>query len=141
MIHLVGIVFSPIFQRMPGFLWTCVEASPSPMSIAFLDLEIFVVNDKFQARTYQKAMNLYLYNLHTSAHPPGTMKSLIFGQLKRYHAQNSRVDDFLHIRRLFFDRLRARGYPARLLQSIFRKFDATLSASLLHNTAPTSSSR
>jgi hypothetical protein len=129
--------FMANFQRIPGIHWTCVAASPSPMSITFLDLEIFVINDRFQTRTFQKSLNLYLYNLHTSAHPPGTIKSLIFGQLRRYYKQNSLVDDFLHIRKLFYERLRARGYPVRLLQGIFRKFDAPLATSSSYVTSGT----
>ena len=43
-------------------------------------------------------MNLYLYLCPSSAHPPGVLKGLIFGSLRRYWRQNSDIKDYKHIR-------------------------------------------
>ena len=46
------------------------EMEERTTSVNFLDLTIYINKDrKFETRTYQKAMNLYLYLLPTSAHP------------------------------------------------------------------------
>jgi hypothetical protein len=39
-------------------------------------------------------MNLYLYLPPNSAHPPGVLRSTVYGCLRRYWFQNSRVADF-----------------------------------------------
>jgi hypothetical protein len=50
----------------------------------FLDLEITMgFKGQLSFRTYQKELNLHLYIPAASAHPPGTLKGTIFGNLQR----------------------------------------------------------
>ena len=74
----------------------------------FLDLTISFKNGRFTFKTFQKAMNLYLYIPSHSAHPPGLLKSLIYGLVLTYHRQNTFKADLLHYTRLLYDRLLAR---------------------------------
>ena len=88
--------------------------------VNFLDITIRINElNRIETRTYQKPMNLYLYITDNSAHPPGVMKGMIFGELKRYHRQNTRREDYLEMVRLLFLRLRARGWRADLLREWF----------------------
>ena len=88
----------------------------------FLDLTITIDNEgHITTKTFQKKMNLYLYLPHHSAHPPGMLRSLLIGCLRRYWLQNSDFDDFTHISREFFTRLLDRGYDRpTLLQQYYK---------------------
>jgi hypothetical protein len=46
-------------------------------------------------KTYEKPTNLFLYIPPTSAHSPGVLKRIIFGNVHRYWYQNSNIDDNL----------------------------------------------
>jgi hypothetical protein len=58
------------------------ETSKLSSSAVFLDLEISLDPDSRRLTTrtywYQKSMNLFLYIPHTSAHPPGVLKSIVW---------------------------------------------------------------
>lgn len=73
-------------------------------------------------------MNLFLYIPSHSAHPPGVIKSLIFGLLSTYHKQNTLPNDFIHFSSLLFNRLLARGHQRDTIKPIFmeaaKKLDA-----------------
>jgi hypothetical protein len=93
------------------------EIEDRSKEVNFLDITIKINElNRIETRTYQKPMNLYLYLTASSAHPKGVMKGMIYGELKRYHRQNSRREDYLEIVRLLFVRLRARGWDAELLK-------------------------
>ena len=64
-------------------------------------------------------MNLYLYIPPHSAHPPGTIKGMVYGLLRRYYEQNSLREDFLNIMSLLFRRLVERGWDPKFLQDLF----------------------
>ena len=73
--------------------WTSTKLSKS---VDFLDLTITIApNGYITTRTFQKKMNLFLYIPSNSAHPPGLLKSLIFGLLLTYFNQNKDTNDFL----------------------------------------------
>ena len=75
-------------------------------------------------------MNLYLYIPSHSAHPPGLLKSLIFGLISTYHRQNTFHSDFLHYSRLLYDRLLAKGHTAKNIKPIFITAAERLGATL-----------
>ena len=102
--------------------WTIEERS---REVNFLDLTIKINGcNQIETRTYQKPMNLYLYLHNASAHPPGVMKGVMFGEVKRYKMQNTRRTDFLKMLRLLFIRMRARGHdPAFLKKCIIEACD------------------
>jgi len=96
--------------------WTCEDPTNE---VVYLDLVINLNNGKFKFKTFQKALNLYLYIPPHSAHPPGVQKSLIFGCIQKYWKQNSNIKDFVSIIRLFYHRLQARGYDEDILKQLF----------------------
>ena len=88
----------------------------------FLDLTITLRWDGgFDTKTYQKAMNLYLYRMPTSAQPPHIHYGLIYGSLHRYYWQNTNKKDFLKLVNLLAKRLFARGHSFDTLQKHFNK--------------------
>ena len=88
--------------------------------VDFLDITISVdVNGNLWTKTFQKPMNLFLYIPPHSAHPPGLMKSLIYGLLKTYYLQNSRSSDFLNMVKLLFLRLQHRGHKSADIRPLF----------------------
>ena len=71
------------------------EFEPLTTKTTFLDLTITLllkhtshrsIDDFYsiQFQTFQKPMNLYLYIPPHSAHPPGTIRSLVYNQLRKY---------------------------------------------------------
>jgi hypothetical protein len=89
--------------------WDIRNQRPSN-SVDFLDLTLTIEGSRVTSRTYQKHMNLYLYLPPTSAHPPGVIKGMVFGLIRRFHAQNTHRSDYLHMVRLLYRRLIQRGW-------------------------------
>ena len=97
----------------------------------FLDLAIhkgkrFHEASVFDLRVHQKAMNLYLYIPWTSFHTDAAKKSFIHTELMRYVRNSSDREDYLRLKRVFYGRLRERGYPQSFLRPLFT--DAVLYA-------------
>ena len=98
------------------------ETSPLSDSVNFLDLTISIgSNGQLKYSTHQKPYNLHLYVPNHSAHPKGTVKSLVIGSIERYWRQNSRREDYQKIVALLFQRLLARGFEYEKLVSIFKE--------------------
>jgi hypothetical protein len=96
----------------------------------FLDLTISINSDgTITTKTYQKPTNLHLYIPPNSAHPPGILKSIIYGNLQRYWLQNTNIIDFMEIAKQFTERLITRRYDKEKITNLFheaaRKLDGT----------------
>jgi len=86
----------------------------------FLDLTVSINNDgTLYTKTFQKPTNLHLYIPPNSAHPPGVLKSIIYGNLRRYWLQNTKITDFIEITQQFAERLSARGYDRNTIIELF----------------------
>jgi thiamine kinase-like enzyme len=98
-------------------------------------------NNKIEISTFQKEMNLHLYNPPSSAHPPSCLKGLITGELFRYKKQNNN-EDFMKITTSFLERMAARGHKIENLTPLFHEAAATIDKKLftsyLKNTEPSS---
>ena len=96
------------------------EFSTLQTTADFLDVHLEIQNLRITTCMHEKALNLYLYLPPHSAHPPGVLKSLIFGRLRQIHILCGEQEDknkFIH---LLFQRLLVRGYSADTLNPIFR---------------------
>ena len=95
--------------------------TPLSNKTTFLDLTISYSPTKKQLtfKTFQKPENLYLYITPNSSHPPGILKSLIFGLLRKYKIQNSHESDFRQMTSKLFTRLLSRGHTQESLTPIF----------------------
>ena len=97
--------------------WDVVERS---RKVDFLDLTISINADRrIETRTFQKAMNLYLYLPATSAHPPSVIRGMIYGLLQTYYEQNTHREHYLETTVLLYKRLLARGWESALLKRLF----------------------
>ena len=63
--------------------------------LVFMDLTV-TINDKncLEFKTFRKDMALNLYLPPNSAHPPDTIRSLIFGRVRSYFLHNTHREDF-----------------------------------------------
>ena len=95
--------------------------SPLTHKTTFLDLTISYSSTKKQLtfQTFQKPDNLYLYLTPNSSHPPGVLKSMIFGLLRKYKIQNSHESDFRQMISKLYTRLLSRGHKHETLIPIF----------------------
>ena len=96
--------------------WT---ADPPSNSVNFLDLTLSISNGTIASKTYVKDHNLHLYLPPTSAHAPGVLKSLIFGNLQRYWKQNTSATDYTKMALDFRHHLLARGHSPEVIDNIF----------------------
>jgi hypothetical protein len=91
---------------------------------AFLDLRIhkgerFEASGIFDLAVHQKKMNLYLYIPYNSFHTDAMKRGFIQTELMRYIRNSSNVKDYSRLKQVFYERLRARGYPAEFLRPLF----------------------
>lgn len=100
------------------------EFTVSSQAVGFLDLYIFR-GERFQRdgrldiRVHQKSMNLYLYIPFHSFHTDAAKRSWIVGELRRYIINSSEYSDYCKMKKIFYQRLRDRGYPNSFLQPLF----------------------
>jgi hypothetical protein len=85
---------------------------------------------RITTKTFQKAMNLFLYIPPFSSHPKSVITSLIFGQLRRFWLQNSLREDYVQCASAFFNHLIARGHDSITIQELFRLSAARLDQKL-----------
>jgi len=117
--------------------WTIEEPSTHT---TFLDLNIDINGSSITFSTFQKPLNLYLYLPPLSAHPPGCLKGLIIGELKRYWLQNT-TENFEDLVSKFLKRLVARGHPIEKLSPIFNQAALILDGTSKRNSDSTNNDR
>jgi hypothetical protein len=61
------------------------------------------------------------------AHPPGVLKSIIYGNLQSYWKQNMQQHDFIHVAGQFANHLVARGRNPDHIRELFLEVALTLS--------------
>ena len=110
--------FQDDFNDWHGLEWEFVGPNDT---VDFMDITMKIVNGKIDFTLFEKALNLYLYIPPKSAHPPGVLTGLISGNILRIHQLCSRDDDINDRLRIFFRRLRHRGYSSEALLPIFQK--------------------
>ena len=88
----------------------------------FLDLTVKIdkTNGKFATTTFQKACNLFPYIPAHSSHPPGQIKSLVFGLLQTYWQQNTIKQDYITMVNALYKRLTVRGYDDQNILHVFK---------------------
>jgi len=92
--------------------------------VDFLDLTIFK-GERFHSsghldyKVFQKTRSKFLYLPFNSAHPRANKVAFVRGELLRYRRNCTNTRDFEHCCRLFYERLRVRGFPAAFLKPIF----------------------
>jgi hypothetical protein len=85
----------------------------------FLELNLSLLDGIILTRLFEKALNLYLYLPPHSAHPPGVLKGLIFGQIFQIYCLTMKSSDRIKLVQALFRRLCARGYSADWLRPMF----------------------
>ena len=90
----------------------------------FLDVRLwfgnlFATTGKLDVATHQKPINRYLYLPYYTAHPKHVLTGFIRGEFRRYLIRSSDVADYIDILIAFYNRLRARAYPADFLRPLF----------------------
>lgn len=98
-------------------------ANVSTTEAEFLDTVVFKgtrfrTTGTFDLRVHQKITNRYLYIPSNSFHTISTQRGWIRGELIRYIRGHSSRDDYIALKRTFFERLRARGHHPRFLCDI-----------------------
>ncbi len=110
--------FKADVDNFDGLRWDFVGPTTS---INFMDITMTVESGKLTFTMYEKDLNLYLYIPPTSAHPPGNITGLIFGNILRIFQLCSCPNDIKTRMRVFFRRLRNCNYPPEVLIPLFEK--------------------
>jgi len=111
--------FLSAIHRIPNIKWTVnqiIQNGETP----FLDINIIKSDDYIYTKSFEKSLNLYLYTIKKSAHPPGIFKGIIIGLIKKLYTLNSNFKDFKYFVNLLYIRLRKRGYSPFFLDKIFK---------------------
>ena len=96
------------------------KTEPPSRKVTFLDLTVAVNSSgTISTSTFQKPMNLHLFVPAHSAHPAGSVKGLVFSQLRRFWLQNTHLEDFTTRTADFFSQLQKRGHDSNVLQALF----------------------
>ncbi|XP_059072297.1 uncharacterized protein LOC131873359, partial [Cryptomeria japonica] len=98
----------------------------SSTSAVILDINFykgpkFLSTGILSSQCHQKKLNAYQYILYKSWHPSHQKKAFVISELRRYLLRESEPSGFVRLKRLLFQRLRARGYPRRFLVHCFNK--------------------
>lgn len=102
-----------------------LEFQDSDNEAIFLDLNVykgerFFSSSILDTKIHQKQLNNYLYIPFSSFHPVATKKGFIASELRRYIRNTSSLSEYIAIKKEFWSRLRARGYPPTFLTDIFK---------------------
>jgi hypothetical protein len=90
--------------------------------LIFMDMMIRIINNKLITTIYYaKPLALYQYTPPNSCHPPGSLTSLIYGQILRIYQLCSLSEDVDKELSLFYKRLLNRGYLTPKLIPLFKK--------------------
>lgn len=111
-----------------GLKWTF---TPRAQSVDFMDMTIYIQNNRIVTDLFEKEMALYLYIPPHSAHPPGVLTGLVMGQILRIFSLCSRIEDVQRHIKNFHDRLIRRGYSHTDLMPLFEKAAKNAEAYLL----------
>jgi hypothetical protein len=103
------------------------EVDPPAREVNFLDLTLTIEPDgRITTRTFIKPMNLQLYIPPQSAHSPGVLKSIIFGNVFRFWGQNTNQQHYIATTKDFYQALLNRGYRPEVLTPIFQSAAAKI---------------
>jgi hypothetical protein len=91
--------------------WTSLEKHCS-----FLDLNIFIKNNKLHTNVHQKQLNTYAYLPYNSYHTKAQKRGFIKGEAVRYARICTSQTDFKLMIKLFTLRLQRRGYPLSFIR-------------------------
>ena len=83
--------------------------------VEFLDLEIFVENERLETNLFIKPSNLQLYLDFFSNHPEPCKQGVVYGQALRIVEICSKVDDWDHHLENLKSKLQKRNYPEKLI--------------------------
>ena len=105
--------------------------------VDYLNLTIIAnpPHQRLSHRTFAKPFNKFYYLAFSSAHPAHTKKAFIKGLIIALIINSSCFKFYLEDLSLCYDRLRARGYPASLLDPIFTDVSYTSRETRLAPTA------
>ena len=93
--------------------------------VNFLDISISIGKDFHETHLlttniFQKPLNKYQYLPFTSYYPLHQKRFFIKSELTRYILRESSLEGYITMKRLFYKRPRARGYPPSFLKDCFR---------------------
>lgn len=97
------------------------EVDKPAREVNFLDLTLTIQPDgSLASRSFIKPLNLQLYIPPQSAHSPGVLKSIIYGNVLRFWKQNTHQDNYTATVKDFYQALLNRGYRSTVLTPIFQ---------------------
>lgn len=95
----------------------------STTSAVFLDLDIRRNEERIDYQVYSKPSAMFLYAPFVSFHPLHVKKGWIVTELLRFVRLSSTFEAFYQSRASFYTHLRARGYPAKFLNTLLPRID------------------
>ena len=110
--------FKSLMQDYYGLKWIFEERSDT---VNYMDMAISIRKDRIVTLLYEKAMNLYLYILPHSAHPPWVLTGLVAGNILHIYSLWSDKDYINHCMKELYVSLLVCAYQCDLLIPAFTK--------------------
>ena len=101
-----------------GLTWDVNDRSKS---VNFMDLTIFMNNNHLSTTLFEKKQNPYSYIPPHSAHPPGVLTGLVYGNVHRIYTLCSETTEQKRLLSQFYQRLLLRGYKPSMIDPLFTK--------------------
>jgi hypothetical protein len=115
--------YNAIREIFEGFQSKCDSIQLDAISIdhsgIFLDIKLKLENGTIITQVYQKPTHKYTYIPPTSEHNAKIFKGFIQSELRRYTILTTKLEDYVNIKGLFYQRLLQRGYKMSYLAHIF----------------------
>ena len=108
-------------NRIPGIKFTLKS---SMHGTEFLDLFIYLKNNKLHTRTYSKPCDDHAFLVPSSCHPSHTLRNIPYNTALRIYKNTSELAEYHKSKADYTDFLKARGYRIDIITEAFRKVES-----------------
>ena len=108
-------------NRIPGIKFTLKS---SMHGTEFLDLSIYLKNNKLHTRTYSKPCDDHAFLVPSSCHPSHTLRNIPYSTALRIYKNTCELAEYHKSKADYTDFLKARGYSIDVITEAFRKVES-----------------
>ena len=90
----------------------------------FLDLFIYLKNNKLHTKTYSKPCDNHAFLVPSSCHPSHTLRNIPYNTALRIYKNTSELAEYHKCKADYTDFVKARGYSIDIITEAFRKVES-----------------
>ena len=116
--------------RIPGINFTLKS---SQHGTEFLDLYIYLENNKLLTKTYSKPCDDHAFLVPSFCHPSHTLRNIPYSTALRIYKNTSEPAEYIKSKLEYTNYLKARGYSIEIIMEAFRKVESKARKSYYYN--------